>query len=251
MKLRLILIIVVVVVILAIPIFFVWDTAIIDVQKEYGKADIIFYTVQIIGALFTTFAVIVALFGKEIRSFIFWEHCELTLFNNGFVENLGATQNDVSPIVQSYDCFLKLHNNGAREISDVQILLKEVYWKDCNSTKFKRIASLDKKLYWSIPENTKAQLLVGDSKKIPLFKIYPEDSCQTPDRSSSSSLRIRIIGCRLEEKYSKKGTWKTKYQLQSAEKVLKSFECIVDWNGVWCNRLTEMSDAISAKINIL
>ena len=116
-------------------------------------------------------------------------------------------------------------------------------------TKFRKIASLQNRtIFWANPDNIKTQLLVNDNKIVPIFKIYPDGSCQTPDQSTSSSLNIRIIGYRLDEKYSKKGVWQTKYQLQSNDKILATFECVVEWNGKWCNRYTEMSKCVNAEL---
>lgn len=234
------------------PIALIWKYAAYDLTVGKNIPELIYYSTQVIGSMSTVAAVVIALFGKEIRALIFNEHVSLSLKNNGFVENLGNTQNSPNPIVQSYDCILSIKNDGAKEFSEIQVLLKEVYFKSSKTSKYKRIFNSDDKcLYWNIPENTKTQLLRGESKRLPLFRIYPEDSCQTPDRSTFSSLRMRIIGCKLEESFSKKGIWKTTYQLQSNEKVLCTFECEVEWDGNWCNRLTEMSDGLNVVLHTI
>ena len=238
-------------IVIGVPIYYIWVNNNFVTNITYGIPELIYYSAQVIGSVFTVMAVCVALFGKEIRALYFNEHLKISLLDNGFYENLGDSSNDSNPVVHSYDTSLNISNDGAREVSDVQILLKEVFYRENSNGKFKRIVHYDNKsLYWSIPEKRKMQILVGDSVKMPLFKIYPEDSCQTPDRSAYSTLRMRIIGCRLDGKYSKKGNWKTVYQLQSNEKILKKIECEVEWDGKWCNRLTEMSDGISVNLKI-
>lgn len=231
-------------------VFCIWRFCSIDYNKTYGIGDLIYYTSQVIAMFATSAAVIIALFGKEIRNMFFHERLKVFLTNGGISENLGPTRNDPNPQAQNYDCFLTLTNDGSKEITDCQILLKEVHYKDAADKKFKRIYSFENKaLYWRSPETTSIDLLVNDTRKIPLFKIYPDDSCQTPDNSLSTSLRMRIIGCTLNNKYSKKGVWKTVYQVRAEDKILKTFELIFEWDGVWCNRYSEMSERISIKLN--
>lgn len=248
MKKRLSLIVIIILILIGLPLFFTWAYSNINYEREYGMPELVYYTTGIIGSIATFFAVVIALFSKEIRAFIFSEHCKLSLLGKGFTENKGKTQDDPCPVVQSYDCTLQIKNDGSKEISNIQILLKEVHFREDEKSKFKLIHKLNKTLYWNVPDNTETQLLLRDVKTIPLFKIYPEDSCQTPDRSSYSFLRMRIIGCKLDEKYSRRGEWKTVYQLQSNEKILVKFECTVSWNGTWCSRLTEMVDCVDAKL---
>ena len=233
---------------IAVPSFFTWHNTEID-NKTYGLPDLIYYSTQIIISVATLLAVLVALFGNEIKARVFKDHCKVTLVNNGFSENLGNTQNENNPTVQSYDCSLEIYNDGPNELSDLQLFLKEIYFKPDKHSDFRKIASLQNRtIFWANPDNIKTQLLVNDNKIVPIFKIYPDGSCQTPDQSTSSSLNIRIIGYRLDEKYSKKGVWQTKYQLQSNDKILATFECVVEWNGKWCNRYTEMSKCVNAEL---
>jgi len=251
MKKRLFFIGLIIIVIIGAPVYFTWTCSSINYGIKYGLPALISYTTQIIGSLATFIAVFVALFGKEIRAFIFNEHCCISLVDEGFTENLGATKDALNPMAQSYDCTLLIKNDGSKEISELQIFLKEVHYKSSsNSKKYKPLHKFEnKRLYWNIPENLTTQLLLKDKKTMPLFKIYPEDSCQTPDRSAYSSLRMRIIGCTLDEKCSKNGVWRTVYQIQSKERVLETFECIIEWDGKWFNRISEMADCVTAKIN--
>ena len=231
-------------------VFSIWKFSTVDCNREYGIAELIYYTSQVIAMFATSAAVIIALFGNEIRNLFFHEHLKIFLTNSGISENLGLTRNNPNPQVQNYDCFLTLTNDGSKEITDCQILLKEVHYKDSADKKFKRIHSFENKaLYWSSPETTYIVLLINDSRKIPLFKIYPDDSCQTPDNSLSASLRMRIIGCTLNSNYCKKGVWKTVYQVRAEDKILKTFELTFEWDGVWCNRYSEMSERVSVKLN--
>lgn len=235
---------------LAIPIFFTWYHIPIDATHKYGVPELIYYTTQIIGGIATLAAVIVALYGDTFRSIIYGEKCDVKLIKDGFTENLGDTENTNSPEAQSYDCTLKITNSGNREIVECQVLIKEVRYKANTNAKTRTIRKFDNKpLYWLSPEKRSYDLVRGDYKKIPLYKIYPENSCRTPDDATTSPLRIRVIGCSLENKLTtKSGYWITSYVVKSSEKVLCSFEVEVWWDGTWHNRFSEMRDSISAKI---
>lgn len=218
-------------------------------KQTYGLVEWVYYITQPIGVLATTFAVIVAIFGKEIRSFFFREHCRVSLVNLGFYENLGAGVNTPNPVAQSYDCCIKIENDGGKQIENCEIILKEVSFKRKNNDKWKRIYSAEHKaLYWKVQEEKFVNLFVGESRTLPLFKIYPESSCNTPDESKSSPLSMRVIGCNLQAKYTQNGYWSGIYEIRSQSKVLCKFEVEVWWEGSWCNRSTEMDEHVSATL---
>lgn len=224
----------------------------IDGNKSYGILEWIYYLTQPLAVVASTLAVIVALFGKEIKSCFIKEHCCVEFINSGFYENLGKEMNSLNPIAQSYDCFISLTNDGDQLIEECELILKEVMYKAKNEDKYKRIFSAEhKSLYWLSPEIKQINLYVKEKRKIPLFKIYPEASCQTPDNDTKSPLRMQIMGCSISDKYSRKGVWKAKYEIRSNTRSLKTFEVITTWTGVWCNRITEMDNEVSAKLNII
>lgn len=232
--------------------FFVWKYSSKDCHKTYGIPELLYYSTQIIGVFATVAAVVVALFGREIRKLIFREKIRIHLFEGGFREMLGDTVNTSSPSAQSYDCSLVIENACSKELEGIQIILNEISYQPDMNSKFKKIkVHYNKPLYWRSVENTSTDISVEDSKRIPLFKIYPAESCQTPDNSQSSSLSMRVIGVQLTEKNNKKGAWKTQYQIRSKTKILKTFEATVQWNGEWCSRYTEMSENVSINIKEL
>jgi hypothetical protein len=216
-------------------------------KTSYGLLEWMYYTTQVVGVIATLVAVCCALFGKEIRDIIIKERCSVELVNGGFYENLGPNANQSNPIANSYDCCLKITNNGDREISKCELLLRKVQYVEHSGDNFLELFSSDyKPLYWHIPGRTEISLLVGVSQSVPLFKIYPEDSRQTPDAALKSPLCMRVIGCQVKEIYTKQGVWKCFYEIRSQSKVLTKFDVVAKWNGEWCNRSTEMNKCVSA-----
>lgn len=227
----------------------VWHYSESCLNKSYGIPELIYYSTQVIVAFATTAAVIVALFGREIRSYIFKEKVQISLVNGGIKEFLGETANTAKPEAQNYDCSLLITNDGSKEIEDLQMFLLEVKYKSDSGAKYKKLVGFENKtLYWRTPEQVSTFLGIDESKRIPLFKIYPKASCQTPDSSKASDLRMRLIGYQLPAKYYAKGVWYAKYQLRTKRRVLKTFELTVQWNGEWYNRYSEMVDVVNVNI---
>lgn len=231
------------------PICWMWRSVPISCSKQYGIPELVYYTSQIIGVLAMLCTVIVAIFGQEIKRWIYGEKCSVSIVDGGFVEKLGESADSTNPEAQHYDCSLTLANSGNLEIVGCQLFICEISYKQEVGGKFKSIQKLtDKALYWRIPEIRSYNLLPGESREFPLFIIYPENSHQTPDNQLSYPLSMKISGVKLDEKHSKKGVWNVKYQVRSKERILKSFDVLVQWDGTWHSRLTEMEEVVSVNL---
>ena len=231
------------------PICWMWSSVSISYSKQYGIPELVYYSSQIVGVLVMIGTVTVAIFGQEIKRWFFGEKCSVSLVDGGFVEKLGDTADSAHPEAQHYDCSITLTNSGSREIIGCQLFICEVRYQPESGGKFKSVQKqTDKALYWRLPEIKSRDLLPGESREFPLFIISPANSYQTPDNQISLPLFMRISGVRLEDKYTKKGTWIVKYQVRSKERILKSFEITVKWDGSWHSRLTEMEDVVSVNL---
>lgn len=231
------------------PIFSIWYNTSISYSKQYGLPELLYYTSQIIGVLVMSCTVVVAIFGQEIKRWFFGEKCTISLLDGGFNEKLGETAGSTSPEAQHYDCVVSLFNDGNKEITDCQLILKEVQYKETDDAKYKTIhKNVNRPLYWKVQDIKSYTLLAGESCEFTLFIIYPENSRQTPDDQHSSPLCMAISCCRLDEKHSKKGIWNAKYQIRSRDRILKNFEVTVRWDGTWYSRQTEMEEAVLVNI---
>jgi len=241
------LILIIVGLIIVIPIVLTWIFARLEINKSFGIPELLYYSFQILGTFAMSVAVIVAIFGQEVRNLLLVEKCSISLKNGGLAEHLGKSENSSSPEAQYYDCFATIKNTGTRELTDCQFLLQEVHYKKIGDSRYKKIIGFDHRtLYWNFYEEVTTHTLIsGDSHTFPLFRIYPQNSCQTPDDEKYSKLRMRIFACNMEERYTEAGCWKIKYQIRTSENILKSFEIIVQWDGTWFNRINEMQDVVS------
>ena len=222
----------------------------IDSSIHCSKPEFIYYVSQIIGVIVTFLAVVVALFGNEIRARLFRPKCKISLANDGFDERLGDTDNSTSPRSKFYDCILNVVNTGSKEISNCELIITEVvYMSDHNQKKGKKLLTNGhQSLYWFNKEHKKIHLIQGEQREVCLFRIF--SNMQTPDGGEESPLHIGISGYNLDAKFSHKGIWKVKYKLQTNEQILHQFCITVDWSsGKWFDRISEMSNEVSVELN--
>lgn len=130
----------------------------IEYARKYGLPEIIYYVSQPIGVLGTFLAVFVALFGNEIKNKLFAPRCTVSIIEDGFTEELGTTSSSTSPEAQLYKCTLLFENTGSKELSDMQLIIKEISYSE-DKKKYKKISrSIEPILYWTQPEVKKSIL---------------------------------------------------------------------------------------------
>ena len=81
---------------------FVTSSGIVDFNKKYGMPEIVYYLLQPFSVLGTFLAVIVAIFGTEIKNMFFSPKCNVFISGDGFDEDLGQTGTSSSPTAQFY-----------------------------------------------------------------------------------------------------------------------------------------------------
>lgn len=222
----------------------------VDLEKKCSKPEYIYYLSQILGVIVTFLAVVVALFGNELRSIIFRPKCKISLSKDGFDENLGDTLYSTSPQARYYDCTLNVENSGSKEISNCELIVTEISYMSDRQQKRERklLVNGHQSLYWFYRDKKKIHLIEGEQREVCLFRIYPSSMMQTPDGGEESPLRLNISGFNLEDKYSQKGIWSVKYKLQDNERILRSFSVTVEWTGKWFDRISEMSKELNTVI---
>lgn len=220
----------------------------VDSSKSYGIAELVYYYTQPIGTLGTFTAIIVALFGVEIKNKFFSPKCEVSLPDDGFNEYLGENISSNSPKAQFYHCTMLLKNTGSKELIDLQLVIKDVYYINSNNKQKKINKVSDTILYWNKPEIKKINLREKEKKEIIISRIYPEAVAGTPDNQKRSPLRFSISGINLDTSCCKKGKWRVIYSLQTPHKIIKTIKVEFSWSGNWCDRMTEMTNEVEVKI---
>ena len=219
----------------------------IDYSKKYGMPEMIYYMLQPLSVLGTFLALLVAIFGTEIKNMFFSPKCKVYIAGDGFYEDLGSTASTSSPMAQMYKCSLVLKNTGSKELTDLSLVVKEVHFITENG-KIKKISRFENTLFWLKPEIKKINLRQTEQRELIIARVLPEASEGTPDNSSKSPLRFSITGITLDSKYNQKGKWIVRYSLQTPHKIIKSFNISLSWTGKWCSRINEMTNEVTSEL---
>ena len=83
-------------------------------------------------------------------------------------------------------------------------------------------------LYWFDPNVKTTNIIKGESRAIPVLRVYPDSNNQTPDQQNThvTPRRLSVMGFNIENKYSKKGIWEISYMVCNAHESLKEFSYI-------------------------
>ena len=209
--------------------------------------EIIYYLSQPLGVIGTFLALLVAIFGTEIKNMFFSPKCQVYILGDGFDEDLGQTVSTSAPVAQMYKCALVLKNTGSKELTDLSLVVKEVHFIGENG-KSKKISRFENTLFWLNPEIKKINLREKEERELIVARVWPEASEGTPDNSSKSPLRFSITGINLDSKYNQKGKWIVKYSLQTPHKIIKTFEISLSWTGKWWSRINEMTNELTSEL---
>ena len=219
-----------------------------DKNISVSIPEAIYYISSPIGVAITFIAVIVALFGNEIKNKIYRPRCAVSLVENSFVEFLGDSENSSTPVAQYYDCCLLVKNIGNKEIKELEFVIKDVSCAKSNQ-KLKKVNKFENSIYWSKPELKTINLRENESKKILIARIYPENEFGTPEQSRKIPSKLSIMGHNADKKYEQNSKWSVSYCLQTPESIVSNFNIEITWSGKWCSRLTEMKDEVFVKLN--
>lgn len=232
------------------PIFLVWYKTPISKDVSYGVPELLYFSTQILMSFFTLLAVIVAIFGQDISNLFHGERCSISLESNNFVENLGESRDAIKPEAQSYSCNVRVVNIGSVEISECQLIPQKVEYKETEGSKYRTISSQFIPLYWHNEEQRSYNLLTGASYVFPLSRIVPMNFLQTPDSNITPKPKLIILGCKLGDRYDKKGIWRIEYLLRSRKKRLLVFNLTIRWNGEWYGRISEMKEVANINMEV-
>lgn len=204
--------------------------------------------------MFATFAaVIVALFKDEIMKWFKRPNVDVSLVNeNGFEENLDLNQKN--PQAKAYICSLKLENIGNVEALQCQLFISEV-----------RIRKNDKKL-WNPLKSNKSQNVVkwgrdkagsidipsSTSNKTELFRLAKNEISSLPTTTTTKAKDKTIFllhGFESMHKFQNGGDLEIDYYLKYKNGNTIKFTISVYWDGKWENRMTEMQNNLTIKLN--
>lgn len=220
----------------------------IDTSKTHSVLECVYYVTAPLGVLFTASAVVVALWGNDIRAFLNKEKCDVEIEKGGFVEDVRGIEEDEDMGSRQYNCNLIIKNSGPKEIESCTVFITKIIYKNDERSKGKNIGLSNRMpLYWFDPNVKTANIIKGESKTVPVLRVYPDSNNQTPDQQNSHVIprRFSVMGFNIESKFSKKGIWEISYMVCNAHESLKEFKLIAQWNGEWHRREKEMNECLT------
>ncbi len=216
-------------------------------QTAYDPWQIVYYVFSILGAIATSFAVIVALFKEKFMQWFYKPAISINLIDQGVTENVDLTVPD--PKASSYWGFIEIENLGNCVAKACKVRLCDISHgkKENNAKPINPIST--KNLWWTASE---VDLPINSPSKVRLFEIVDVNKTGTPEERSTNSgakPRIKFNGCELKDHHTIKGFWKITYMLlyNNGDSVI--FEVTVDWGGEFKSRETEMIDVLTVKLS--
>lgn len=214
-------------------------------QPYYDPWQISYYVFQIIGALGTVAAVIVALFKEAIMKWLYSPSLKVSLIDDGISENIPNETQRV-PEATAFECFVQIENVGSLASLGCKINISDIKFGKTKSN-IKSIKTTNtKQLRWSSPA---VDIPIGIPSKITLFEIINPDSIGTPSSTpNSQKALISFNGCELKKHHAEKGVWIIEYFISSKNGEAKLFEATVEWNGEFKSRATDMAEILKVQI---
>lgn len=223
----------------------------LDTTKTHSVLEVVYYVTSPFGVLFTAIAIVVAIWGNEIRGYFNKKKCDVEIENGGFVEDVRGIEDDERMEARMYNCNLIIKNTGAKEIESCTVFITKILYKQEDKSKGKSIGLNNRMpLYWFDPNIKSLNIFKGERRTIPVLRVYPDSNIQTPDSQNTRVIprRLSIMGFNIEGRYAQKGIWEISYMVCNSHEPLKVFKLVAQWNGEWHRREKEMNDCLTVHI---
>ncbi len=230
----------------------------VKTSASYGILEIVYYVLSPIGVLATVFAVIVALFGTDIKRRLKRERCIVSPVADGFEEVIADEDDNDNLEAMRYDFYATIKNIGVGEIEDCSLFLTGGRYKEFENSKAKPLNIKNRvQLYWSGYDKriVRETILPGDFRKMLLLRINPDQKQETPDGDNPiiKDRRLCVIGYSGldNNRFFKKGYWEFDYVLSTPHREIAKFTVFANWSGHWKKREKEMRAETSVTIKQL
>ena len=219
-------------------------------ESPITKGEYIDIFINIVVALASFLAVIVALFKESILRLLNHPKLDVQLLEDGIVEDIDREQQ--TPKTDSYKCLLEVCNKGNVVAEAAEIVVEEVKYSKRGFSELEPLRGIrgKKKLLWN---SAAVELPPFIPKEVELFNIDCPNNYGTPNVSTGNSEKIKIKynGLDLNVKQCQKGFWRIKYYIGYKNGSSIRFILSVEWDGTWKNRKTEMKDVLKVSLRTL
>ena len=227
----------------AVIVWYCFSVSKIKPNESYDPWLIAHYLFSIFGAVGTILAVIVALAKESIFQWLYKPRFTVSLEEDGISEII--RQDQKIPEATSYCCYVSIENNGSLAAKGCRVNISEI--KDLSNKKPKLIKSaIRKPLYWT---SQYVDIPVGIPTRLKLFEIKNPNSVGTPNTTNATiKPKINFNGCTLNDSYRQKGKWSIDYFISYTNGNAFKFSVLIEWNGEFKSRATDMKEILEVKL---
>lgn len=217
----------------------------LEKQSTYDPWQIAYYLFEIIGALGTLMAVIVALAKEAIMKWLYSPVLKASLVDEGITENIN-NENQRVPEANTFECYVNIENHGSLAALGCKAFISDVKFGKSKAN-LKTLKNLkNKQLKWTSIE---VDMPIGIPSKIKLFEIVNPGNIGTPQTDvNEQKSRISFNGCELKASCSEKGIWIIEYFISCKNGEASKFIVTIDWNGEFKSRATDMVEVLKVQI---
>ncbi len=203
--------------------------------------------INIVVAIGTIAAVVVALFQNEIRSWFKKVTFKTSLISEDIIEDL-ITDNDVKKAAK-YHNHIQFVNDGNINAQNCELYLETAEFCSDNGGA-QSVPVGNDPIVWN---NIGGMVYIPSQGKkvLPIFEITAPQKSTNPDRKSDTVKPSEYILLGLPRMEAQKGVWELTYCLYSINSKPHRFKFTVDWNGEWEIRQTEMKKILKLKVETL
>lgn len=191
-----------------IVIWYCFSTTTLKETNAYEPWLLANYLFNILGAIGTLLAVIVALAKEAIMKWLYSPDLQVDLVDDGISEVISNEEQRV-PEASSYECYISVENIGSLAAFGCKAYISDIkYGKLKNKTKTINTQK-NKQMSWLSAE---VDMPVGIPSKIQLFNIINPNNLGTPQTSDNNQKSlINFNGCDLNDSQLHSGYWEINY----------------------------------------
>ncbi|MBR4583329.1 MAG: hypothetical protein IKO34_05895 [Bacteroidales bacterium] len=228
-----------------ITLWYCYSSTTIEKQDKYDPWLLANYLFNILGAIGTLLAVIVALAKEAIMKWLYSPDLQVTLADNGIIEIID--ENQKVPEASSFECHINIENNGSLAAFGCKAYISEIKYGKTKE-KAKAIKPLkNEQMTWM--SSSEVDMPVGIPSKIKLFDIMNPNRLGTPQpEDNNQKPQISFNGCDLNNLQIHNGYWMVDYFISCKNGEASKFVVTIEWNGEFKSRATDMEDVLIVKI---
>ena len=203
-----------------------------------------------ISAIVTFLAVVIALFKEDIRKWWEYSKVEASIPEQSFYEIL---KNNIEPgkrplEAEKYDCKIEVYNSGNISAMGLEIQLESLVYSGVDFPTPQVIETLGHSICWNGQKESKINLPPEGKKSISILALNaPEQQSSPEGKDVSIPCMLSIAGIENPKDYLR-GKWTAAFAIFSTNAKPIRFKIVIDWNGRWENRVTEMKNHLTINL---